>query len=79
MEPQWMALGEAAGVAAAVGLRARTSVGALSPSLVQKVLRARGVLHKAEDVCRRTPSVFRAAGGYTIYCDVLAVTPRPLK
>ncbi len=79
MEPQWMALGEAAGVAAAIATDARKPVGSLSATSVRKGLRARGVLYRAVDVCRRTPTVFRAAGGYSPYCTVLPVTPRILK
>jgi hypothetical protein len=76
MEPQWMALGEAAGIAAALAVRKDRTVDSVPVTSVQWVLRARGVLHKAEDICLRTPQIFRAAGGYTFYCDVLPVVPK---
>jgi hypothetical protein len=79
MEPQWMALGEAAGTAAAVAAKSRTTVSSVSVHAVQVALRARGAVFRAADVCRRTPSILRPAGGYTSYCTVLAVSPRILK
>jgi hypothetical protein len=75
MEPQWMALAEAAGVAAALATRERTSVDDVRVDQVQRTLTSRGVLHTAQDICKRTPLIFRPAGGYTPYCQVLAVSP----
>jgi hypothetical protein len=79
MEPQWMGLGEAAGVSAAIAGKLGTTVSAVPVAKIQGALRYRGVLHKAKDVCARTPSVFRAAGGYTVFCTVLPVAPKILE
>jgi hypothetical protein len=76
MEPQWMALAEAAGVAAALATHERTTVDSVPVDRVQRTLTSRGVLHTARDICLKTPAVFRPAGGYTPFCQVLAVAPR---
>lgn len=79
MEPQYMAMGQAAGIAAALAAQKNRSVATLPVAWVQKVLRAEGARYKAVDVCRTTPLSFRAAGGYTADCSqVLPVAPRRL-
>jgi hypothetical protein len=77
MEPQYMALGEAAGIAAALATKKKTTVQSVPVTSIQWTLRARKVVHKVRPLCLRTPAVSRPAGGYTFYCDVLPVTPRP--
>lgn len=79
MEPQYMAMGQAAGVAAALGARKNRTTATLPVSWVQKALRAEGVLHKAADVCRASARIHRTMGGYTTDCrQVLPVVPRVL-
>lgn len=79
MEPQYMAMGQAAGIAAALGARKNRTTATLPVSWVQKELRAERTLHKAVEVCRTTSKTFRAAGGYTADCSrVLPVAPRRL-
>lgn len=79
MEPQYMAIGQAAGIAAALGARTNRTTATLPVAWVQKELRAKRVLHKAADVCRATASVHRAGGGYSPDCrQVLPVAPRVL-
>ena len=79
MEPQYMAMGQAAGIAAALAARTNRTTASLPAAWVQKELRADGALHKAVDVCRVIARNHRAGGGYTADCSqVLPVAPRPL-
>ena len=74
-----MAMGQAAGIAAAVGAAKNRTTATLPVRLVQKALRAEGALYKAVDVCRTTGRTHRAKGGFTADCSrVLPVAPRPL-
>ena len=68
MEPQYMALGQAAGVAAALATRDGLSVAALPAARVQGALRHDGVVHTARGVCERTAPDLRPAGGFTPRC-----------
>jgi hypothetical protein len=77
MEPQYSALGEAAGIAAALASRDGRAVASLPVSDVQAVLRSEGVLFTVHDLCRTTPTAWRAAGGYDpATCAALPVRPR---
>jgi hypothetical protein len=79
MEPQYMAMGQAAGIAAALGARKNRTTATLPVPSVQKVLREEGARYKALDICRATASSYRAKGGYTADCSqVLPVAPRRL-
>lgn len=79
MEPQYMAMGQAAGIAAALGARNNRTTATLPVTWVQQVLREDGARYKALDICRATASAYRAKGGYTADCSqVLPVAPRPL-
>lgn len=79
MEPQYMAMGQAAGIAAALASAKNRTTATLPVTWVQKALRADGVLHKARDVCRAIGRTHRAGGGYTADCSqVLPVAPRQL-
>ena len=78
MEPQYMAMGQAAGIAAALAARENRTTASVPAAWVQKELRAEGALYKAADVCRGTARAHRAGGGYSADCTrVLPVTPRP--
>ncbi len=78
MEPQYMALGEAAGIAAALASTSGTPVASVPVADVQDALRRDGVLFRLRDLCRVTPPQWRGPGGYTAGCDVLPVRPRAL-
>lgn len=79
MEPQYMAMGQAAGIAAAVGARKNRTTASLPVAWVQRELRKQGSLHKAVDVCRAIATIHRTGGGYSTDCrQVLPVAPRPL-
>jgi hypothetical protein len=76
MEPQYVALGEAAGIAAALASRDGRVVASLPVSDVQAVLRYDGVLFTVQDLCRTTPAAWRATGGYdATTCRALPVQP----
>ena len=75
MEPQYMALGQAAGIAAALATDAEISVAALPAARVQAVLRADGVGHRAADVCREMAVPERARFGFAGDCRVRPVAP----
>ena len=77
MEPQYMALAEAAGIAAALARRDRTTVAALPVSAVQAALRADGVRFTLRELCSVTPPAWRARGGYDpATCGAVPVRPR---
>jgi FAD dependent oxidoreductase len=78
MEPQWMALGEASGIAAALATKKKVTVQSVPVASIQWMLRARKVVHKVRPLCQRTPPIYRPAGGYTFYCGVVPVKPRPI-
>ena len=75
MEPQYMALGQAAGLAAAIATDAALSVAALPARRVQAALRADDVAYTAWQVCRQTRAGLRAAGGFTAGCAFAPVRP----
>ena len=75
MEPQYMALGQAAGIAADLASDAAISVAALSPARVQAMLRYDGVAYTATAVCLQMPLVLRHPGGFSIKCGLLPVSP----
>jgi hypothetical protein len=75
MEPQWMALGEAAGLATSLASREALSVAALPASRVQSLLRYDGVVHTAKSVCQRTPTTARRAYGFSTTCGLVATAP----
>jgi hypothetical protein len=57
MEPQYMVIGQAAGVAAALAIRSRTSIQDVSNSVLQQKLRAhRAILHQAQELRVDSPS-----------------------
>jgi hypothetical protein len=73
-----VALGEAAGIAAALASRNGHTVASLPVPDVQAVLRYDGVQFTVRDLCRMTPPGWRAAGGYDpTTCSALPVEPRP--
>jgi hypothetical protein len=77
MEPQYVALGEAAGIAAALASRNGVTVAALPVSDVQAVLRHDGVRFTVRELCGITPPGWRSAGGYDpATCEALPVQPR---
>ena len=76
MEPQYMALGEAAGIAAALAGRSGQTVASVSPAAIQEALTGDGVVFKVRDICEETPGEFRRAGGYTATCGVVPVEPK---
>jgi hypothetical protein len=77
MEPQYMAMGQAAGIAAALGARTNRTTATLPVTWVQAVLREEGARYKALDICRTTATSYRAKGGYTADCSqVLPVVPQ---
>ncbi len=75
MEPQYMALGQAAGVAAAVASREARPVSTLPVSRVQAVLRGDGVAYTARSVCLRSPPAARRSYGFTAACSLLPPEP----
>jgi hypothetical protein len=75
MEPQYMALGQAAGVAAAVASDHALPVAALAAGPVQERLRADDVAYTAPAVCAQTPPGRRPAGGFTADCALARVEP----
>jgi hypothetical protein len=76
MEPQYMALGQAAGVAAALATKTGATVAQVPVAEVQAWLRWDGVQFKLRDLCQQTPRTWRSAGGYTDSCEVVPVQPR---
>ena len=77
MEPQYVALGEAAGIAAALAARDGRAVASVPVADVQALLRYDGVLFTVRDLCRTTPVAWRATGGYDpATCAPHAVQPR---
>jgi hypothetical protein len=75
MEPQYMALGQAAGLAAALASDDALSVAALPAGRVQAALRADHVAYTAPQVCGRTPVALRPAGGFTAGCALAPAAP----
>jgi hypothetical protein len=75
MEPQYMALGEAAGLATALASREALSVAALPASRVQALLRYDGVAYTARSVCLRTPVDARRAYGFSSTCALITTAP----
>ncbi len=75
MEPQYMALGQAAGLAASLASREALSVAALPASRVQSLLRYDGVAYTARSVCLRTPVAARSAYGFSSTCALIATSP----
>jgi hypothetical protein len=77
MEPQYVALGEAAGIAAALASRDDRAVASVPVADVQALLRYDGVLFTVRELCRTTPVEWRATGGYDpATCAPGAVVPR---
>jgi hypothetical protein len=75
MEPQYMALGQAAGLATALASREALSVAALPASRVQSLLAYDGVAYTARSVCLRTPSGLRPTYGFSSTCALVATAP----
>ncbi len=75
MEPQYMALGQAAGIAADQVSDIALSVAALPAARVQAILRYDGVAHTATAVCAQTPAALRRSGGFSSTCSLLRVLP----
>ncbi len=76
MEPQYVALGEAAGIAAALASTSGRTVASLPVSEVQAVLRYDGALFTLQELCRITPAAWRSDGGYDpATCSALPVQP----
>jgi hypothetical protein len=75
MEPQYMALGQAAGLATALASREALSVAALPASRVQSLLRTDGVAYTARSVCLRTPVDLRHYWGFSSTCSLIASSP----
>jgi hypothetical protein len=75
MEPQYMALGQAAGLATALASRAALSVAALPASRVQSLLRYDKVAYTATSVCLRTPVTARRAYGFSSTCSLIPTAP----
>ncbi len=75
MEPQYMALGQAAGIAAALASDDALSVAAVPAGRVQAALRSDDVAYTARAVCGRTPVALRASGGFTAGCALAPAEP----
>jgi hypothetical protein len=71
MEPQYMAMGQAAGIAAALAAKHDRSTRFLPASWVQKGLRVAGAEYKALDVCRAGDRSWRRHGGFDAGCTVV--------
>jgi hypothetical protein len=78
MEPQYMGLGQAAGLATALASREALSVAALPASRVQSLLRYDGVAYTARSVCLRTPVTARRTYGFSSTCSLIATSPDAL-
>jgi hypothetical protein len=75
MEPQYMGLGQAAGLATALASREALSVAALPASRVQSLLRYDGVAYTAQSVCLRTPVDLRRTYGFSSTCSLISTAP----
>jgi hypothetical protein len=79
IETQYMAMGQAAGIAAALAAKHDRTVRFLPVTWVQKGLRADGVRFKALDICRAGSSAWRPHGGFDQRCTVVKeVKPKSL-
>ncbi|HHZ95490.1 MAG TPA: FAD-dependent oxidoreductase [Flavobacteriales bacterium] len=78
MEPQYMAIGEAAGVAAAVAERKNTSLYELSYKDIQDTLRARNVIFNIDELCKKIPKKYRTKVGYSRQCKLIYYSPKDL-
>jgi hypothetical protein len=79
VETQYMALGQAAGIAAALAAKHDRTVRFLPVSWVQTGLRADGVRFKALDICRAGSPAWRPHGGFDQRCTVVKqVKPKSL-
>ena len=75
MEPQYMGLGQAAGLATALASREALSVAALPASRVQSLLRYDGVAYTARSVCLRSPLAARRTYGFSSTCALIPTSP----
>jgi hypothetical protein len=77
MEPPYMALGQAAGLAAALASDEELSVAALPARRVQSALRSTDVAYTARAVCGQPPVALRASGRFTTGCARLRSVTGP--
>ncbi len=68
IEVQYMAIGEAAGIAAAVSNETGAPFAAVNIKTIQERLHQRGVVFKAVDLCRRLADIFKASIGFKRNC-----------